>query len=146
MNFSINPPKTLSSTLTIRSSSKRIFSVLRKRCLSARMTHLILGRFVLKCAKRSCQKTKTDGIQFHSYLEHVFIYHSYRYHPHPRLLPSPASHVFIRGAEEERYCVVDITRLLRGNGEATILEEVEISRAIFELYEGGVVGRLFYCY
>jgi len=39
------------------------------------------------------------------------------------------------GAQEETYTVVE----LRGNQFPRILEEVEYSRALFELYEGGVV-------
>ena len=57
-----------------------------------------------------------------------------RYHPHPKFLPYPAKHVSIRGAEEEKYTLVDITK-----GAPKILEEIEFSRALFEVYEGGVV-------
>ncbi|CDO70744.1 hypothetical protein BN946_scf184798.g59 [Trametes cinnabarina] len=61
------------------------------------------------------------------------------YHTHPRYLPYPAKHVSIRGAEEEKYCVVDVTRVGKPGGTATILEEIEVSRALFEIYEGAVV-------
>ncbi|KAJ7632232.1 P-loop containing nucleoside triphosphate hydrolase protein [Roridomyces roridus] len=62
------------------------------------------------------------------------------YHTHPKFLPYPSKHVFIRGIQEERYTVVDITSLSdrSGGGSMYILEEVEISRALFEIYEGGV--------
>ncbi|KAL0947335.1 hypothetical protein HGRIS_013454 [Hohenbuehelia grisea] len=56
------------------------------------------------------------------------------YHPHPRFLPSPSRHIHIRGAQEDKYAVVDIT----DPNNARILEEVEVSRALFEIYEGGV--------
>jgi DEAD/DEAH box helicase domain-containing protein len=58
-----------------------------------------------------------------------------RYYTHPSYLPFPAKHVTIRGVEEEKYAIVDIAK-------GTILEEVEISRALFEIYEGAVVSHL----
>lgn len=64
-----------------------------------------------------------------------------RYHPHPKFLPFPAKHVAIRGAQEEKYAVVDITKVGQAGGSARILEEIEISRALFEIYEGAVVRR-----
>ncbi|KAI0747965.1 P-loop containing nucleoside triphosphate hydrolase protein [Daedaleopsis nitida] len=60
------------------------------------------------------------------------------YHTHPRYLPYPAKHVSIRGIEDEKYSVVDITRVGRPGGTAHLLEEVELSRALFEIYEGAV--------
>ncbi|KAH9854069.1 DEAD/H helicase [Lenzites betulinus] len=60
------------------------------------------------------------------------------YHTHPKYLPYPSRHVSIRGAEEEKYSVVDVTRLGKSGGSATILEEIELSRALFEIYEGAV--------
>ncbi|KIM49038.1 hypothetical protein M413DRAFT_438203 [Hebeloma cylindrosporum] len=56
------------------------------------------------------------------------------YHTHPKFLPFPCQHVSIRGAREETYTVVEV----RGREAAYMLEEVECSRALFELYEGGV--------
>jgi hypothetical protein len=47
--------------------------------------------------------------------------------------------VSLRGAEEDKYCAIDVTRMGQDGGLAHILEEVEVSRAIFELYEGAVV-------
>ena len=38
--------------------------------------------------------------------------------------------------EEEKYMVVE----LHNDGRVTQLEEVEVSRAMFEIYEGGVVS------
>ncbi|EJF65709.1 P-loop containing nucleoside triphosphate hydrolase protein [Dichomitus squalens LYAD-421 SS1] len=60
------------------------------------------------------------------------------YHTHPRYLPYPSKHVSIRGAEEEKYSVVDVTRIGKPGGTAHILEEIELSRALFEIYEGAV--------
>jgi ATP-dependent helicase YprA (DUF1998 family) len=67
---------------------------------------------------------------------------STRYHTNPKFLPFPARHIALRGAQEEKYIVVDVTKQL--GGSANIIEEVEISRALFELYEGGVVRRFNY--
>lgn len=44
----------------------------------------------------------------------------------------------LRGVEEEKYVLIDITEFERG-GSAKLVEEIEISRALFEVYEGGVV-------
>ena len=44
----------------------------------------------------------------------------------------------LRGAEEDKYVLIDITEFERG-GTAKLVEEIEISRALFEVYEGGVV-------
>jgi len=46
--------------------------------------------------------------------------------------------VNLRGVEEEKYVLVDITEFEPG-GTAKLVEEIEISRALFEVYEGGVV-------
>ncbi|KAK1232495.1 ATP-dependent 3'-5' DNA helicase [Marasmius sp. AFHP31] len=55
------------------------------------------------------------------------------YHANPKFLPSPSQLIAIRGAREVKYVLVDIT-----HSNKKILEEVEISRALFEVYEGGV--------
>jgi DEAD/DEAH box helicase domain-containing protein len=68
-----------------------------------------------------------------------------RYHPNPKFLPHPSRHVSLRGAEEDKYCAIDITNLIRGE-HAIILEEIEISRAVFELYEGAVVNDSYFPY
>jgi hypothetical protein len=49
----------------------------------------------------------------------------------------------IGGAYEETYAVVEI-RGSQPQEAAYILEEVECSRALFELYEGGVVGIMLF--
>ncbi|PPQ63182.1 hypothetical protein CVT24_005727 [Panaeolus cyanescens] len=59
------------------------------------------------------------------------------FHPHPRFLPFPSKHVSIRGAQEEVYMVVEVNDE-RFSSNSRLLEEVEFSRALFELYEGGV--------
>ncbi|KAJ7286047.1 P-loop containing nucleoside triphosphate hydrolase protein [Mycena rebaudengoi] len=60
------------------------------------------------------------------------------YHPHPKFLPFPSKHISIRGVQEEVYTVLDVTGLSQSGGSAHLLEELEISRAMFEIYEGGV--------
>lgn len=64
---------------------------------------------------------------------------SSRYHTHPRFLPHPAKHISLRGGNEDEYTVVDISNIARPGGTARILEQMETSRALFELYEGAVV-------
>ncbi|KAA1474847.1 DEAD H helicase [Dentipellis sp. KUC8613] len=59
------------------------------------------------------------------------------YHTNSKFLPYPAKHVSLRGAEEEAYSVIDVSNLKKG-GSAQILEEIEVSRALFELYEGAI--------
>ncbi|KAK2467067.1 hypothetical protein APHAL10511_001325 [Amanita phalloides] len=56
------------------------------------------------------------------------------YHPHPSCLPYPSRHITIRGVQEEKYTVVEVKR----EDKVEILEEIEESRAMFEVYEGGV--------
>ncbi|TCD65415.1 hypothetical protein EIP91_002714 [Steccherinum ochraceum] len=60
------------------------------------------------------------------------------YHTHNKYLPYPAKHISLRGVEEERYCVVDVSKVGKSGGNPRMLEEVEISRALFEIYEGGI--------
>ncbi|KDQ60612.1 hypothetical protein JAAARDRAFT_555490 [Jaapia argillacea MUCL 33604] len=60
------------------------------------------------------------------------------YHPHPKFLPYPARHIALRGVEEEKYVVIDVTKLGQAGGDGHIVEEVEVSRALFEIYEGAV--------
>jgi DEAD/DEAH box helicase domain-containing protein len=66
-----------------------------------------------------------------------------RYHTHPKYLPFPSKHISIRGAKEETYVIVDITKTGNAAGSGKILEEVELSRALFEIYEGAVVRHFF---
>ncbi|KAJ9662869.1 ATP-dependent 3'-5' DNA helicase [Neophaeococcomyces mojaviensis] len=55
------------------------------------------------------------------------------YHTHPRFRPLPSKHVNIRDTEDDSFAVVDIT-----HGRNIVLEEVEVSRAFFTLYDGGI--------
>lgn len=55
------------------------------------------------------------------------------YHAHNRFLPWPSKHVSLRGVEEDRYAVIDIT-----NGRNIVIEEIEASRTSFTLYDGGI--------
>ncbi|KAI9452326.1 P-loop containing nucleoside triphosphate hydrolase protein [Russula earlei] len=67
------------------------------------------------------------------------------FHTHPKHLPYPAAALSIRGADEERYTVIDVSNTESGV-KGRILEETEISRALFELYEGAIFlhqGRTF---
>ncbi|ELU43505.1 DEAD/H helicase [Rhizoctonia solani AG-1 IA] len=52
------------------------------------------------------------------------------YHTNPKFLPFPSKYISIRGIEEEKYVVIDTT--LHSEGQVKILEEIEVSRAIFE--------------
>ncbi|KAH9060057.1 P-loop containing nucleoside triphosphate hydrolase protein [Lactarius vividus] len=59
------------------------------------------------------------------------------FHTHPKHLPHPAGALSIRGAEEEKYAVIDVSN--SGFGvKGRVLEETEVSRALFELYEGAI--------
>lgn len=45
------------------------------------------------------------------------------------------TNIFSGGAQEERYAVVCV----KTDAANIVLEEVEVSRAMFEIYEGGIV-------
>ncbi|KAF8316647.1 P-loop containing nucleoside triphosphate hydrolase protein [Clavulina sp. PMI_390] len=60
------------------------------------------------------------------------------YHTHTKYLPYPAKHVALRGAREDKYTIIDITNADKPDGRSRVLEEIELSRALFEAYEGGV--------
>ncbi|KAG6832721.1 hypothetical protein H0H92_012293 [Tricholoma furcatifolium] len=76
------------------------------------------------------------------------------YHTNPKFLPFPSRYISIRkanfiekdltadctpgGAQEEKYAVVNVTKSTQSCRTGSILEEVELSRAMFEVYEGGV--------
>lgn len=59
------------------------------------------------------------------------------FHTHPKHLPHPAGALSIRGADEEKYAVIDVSSSASGV-KGRILEETEVSRALFELYEGAI--------
>ncbi|KIJ60621.1 hypothetical protein HYDPIDRAFT_32044 [Hydnomerulius pinastri MD-312] len=97
----------------------------------------------LQCAAQEMPLSKDDHIYFGPLLAELCDTKLTKdqdgwYHTHPKFLPYPAKHVSIRGIEEEKYSLVDITKVGEKNEVPKILEEVEISRALFEVYEGGV--------
>ncbi|KAJ9270307.1 hypothetical protein DTO212C5_3550 [Paecilomyces variotii] len=55
------------------------------------------------------------------------------YHCHERFRPQPSRYVSIRDTEENHFAVIDTT-----NNRNIVLEEVEESRALFTIYEGGI--------
>lgn len=55
------------------------------------------------------------------------------YHCHPRFLPQPSRCVSIRNTEEHHFAIIDAT-----NARNIVLEEIEASRALFTVYEGGI--------
>lgn len=55
------------------------------------------------------------------------------YHCHGRFRPQPAKCVSIRDTEEDHFAIIDTT-----NARNVVLEEVEASRALFTIYEGGI--------
>lgn len=55
------------------------------------------------------------------------------YHCNERFRPYPSKYVMIRDTEDGHFAVVDIT-----NDRNVVLEEVEPSRALFTIYEGGI--------
>ncbi|KAG6909832.1 hypothetical protein DXG01_015105 [Tephrocybe rancida] len=97
----------------------------------------------LQCAAQEMPLSSEDGQYFGALFDEVCKSHLVKdqdgwYHTHPKFLPFPSKFISIRGAQEEKYAVVDVTKTGGGRG-GSILEEVEISRAMFEVYEGGVV-------
>lgn len=57
------------------------------------------------------------------------------YLTHPKYKPRPSVMVPIRGAQEPKYTVLDVTNATV-NGKVVILEELELSRALFEVSTG----------
>ena len=55
------------------------------------------------------------------------------YQCHERFLPQPSRHVSIRDTEDQHFAIVDTT-----NDRNIVLEEIEASRALFTVYEGGI--------
>ncbi|KAG6849336.1 hypothetical protein H0H93_009302 [Arthromyces matolae] len=66
------------------------------------------------------------------------------YHAHPKFLPFPSKFISIRGAQEDKYAVINVTKTEESGQPGSILEEVEVSRSMFELYEGGVVKHVLH--
>ena len=46
----------------------------------------------------------------------------------------------IRGIQEDTYTVIDYTAVMQSDGAPKMLEEIEVSRAMFEAFEGAVVS------
>lgn len=63
---------------------------------------------------------------------------------HLSIISHSSNSVHTGGAQEEKYSLIDISKVGEG-GLPSILEEVEISRAQYEVYEGAVVC-LYICY
>ncbi|KAG7452861.1 P-loop containing nucleoside triphosphate hydrolase protein [Guyanagaster necrorhizus] len=55
------------------------------------------------------------------------------YHTHHKFRPYPSKYITLRGVEEDKYLIIDVTQ-----GRHTILEEMEMSRVLFEIYDGAV--------
>lgn len=55
------------------------------------------------------------------------------YHTHERFRPQPSRCVSIRDTEDQHFAVIDTT-----HARNIVLEEVEASRALFTIYEGGI--------
>ena len=66
----------------------------------------------------------------------------FRYETHPKFLPYPSKYISLRGSADEEYSVIDVSKVGKPGGVARILEQMELSRALFELYEGAVVCML----
>lgn len=130
-----------------------IFNAPHMKCHCLCKMRFTLALVCVKSVKVNSEKTRTNGKQ--TFTKYSLLFHRFRrYHPHPKFLPYPSRHVTIRepvtyspppylslnpgsgGALEEKYTVVNVTN-------SSILEEVEVSRAMFELYEGGVVSSPF---
>ncbi|KAF7440973.1 hypothetical protein PC9H_001322 [Pleurotus ostreatus] len=93
----------------------------------------------LQCAAHEMPVSTEDEVYFGSSLKHICETRLTKdadgwYHPHTKFLPSPSRHISIRGVQEEKYAVVDVTK----DTYPVIIEETEVSRALFEIYEGGV--------
>lgn len=94
----------------------------------------------LQCAAHELPLSKSDTVFFGPLLPEICDNRLTKdedgwYLTHPKYLPYPAKHVSIRGIDEEKYVVVEVRK--SGEGDR-ILEELEVSRALFEVYEGGV--------
>ena len=55
------------------------------------------------------------------------------YHCHERFRPHPSRCVSIRDTEEHHFAIIDTT-----NARNIVIEEIEASRALFTIYEGGI--------
>ncbi|TRM57588.1 P-loop containing nucleoside triphosphate hydrolase protein [Schizophyllum amplum] len=97
----------------------------------------------LQCAAHEMPISDQDDIYFGPHMREICERRLSKdddgwYHAHPKFLPYPSQHVSIRGMQEEKYLVVDVTK----SQAPKVLEELEISRALFEIYEGAVVNEI----
>ncbi|CCM03863.1 uncharacterized protein FIBRA_06013 [Fibroporia radiculosa] len=97
----------------------------------------------LQCAAHELPLAFEDEVYFGPYMKEICETRLVKdregwFNPHPKSLPFPAKHISLRGAQEDKYELIDITRLGKPGGHAQILEQIEVSRALFEIYEGGV--------
>lgn len=67
-----------------------------------------------------------------------------RYHPNPKYLPFPAHHIAIRGIQEDNYVILEIPppgeNGVMNEPTKRVLEEIEFSRALFEVSFLSVIG------
>ncbi|EKM55638.1 uncharacterized protein PHACADRAFT_256401 [Phanerochaete carnosa HHB-10118-sp] len=96
----------------------------------------------LQCAGQEMPLSEEDGKYFGPLMKQICESRLVKdeegwYHTHPKFLPQPAKHISLRGGNEDEYSVIDVTKVAQG-GTARILETMETSRALFELYEGAV--------
>jgi hypothetical protein len=75
------------------------------------------------------------------------ILENHRFHPNPRYLPYPSLHIAIRGIQEEHYTVLEVPPPVNGASNSgfggRILEEIEFSRALFEVGTLSNLGQMF---
>ncbi|ODV91043.1 hypothetical protein CANCADRAFT_57410 [Tortispora caseinolytica NRRL Y-17796] len=57
-----------------------------------------------------------------------------KYHPSPQYLPHPPSMVALRGVQEDKFVLLDVS-----NEKPKVLEEIEESRLTFTIYDGAII-------
>jgi hypothetical protein len=102
------------------------------RCLGLWTTSNTLAPCSKKYAVHILSKIAKGGMLEAYSIVFILVFET-RYHVHPRYLPYPAKNISLRGVEEERYSVIDVTKVGQPGGQPKILEEVEDSRALFEV-------------
>ncbi|KAF7311613.1 DEAD H helicase [Mycena kentingensis (nom. inval.)] len=106
--------------------------------LVVELDNRILLEAHLQCAAHEMPLCDADELFFGPLMKDICLTSLRRdnegwYHAHAKFLPFPSKFISIRGIQEEVYTVIDMT-----NGHPRLLEEIEVSRAQFEVYEGGV--------
>ncbi|KAF9036912.1 P-loop containing nucleoside triphosphate hydrolase protein [Hymenopellis radicata] len=92
----------------------------------------------LQCAANEMPISLKDEVYFGPHLEEICrtrltVDDDGWYHTYTKFLPYPSKFIAIRGVQEETYVILDATA-----ANHRILEEMEVSRVLFEIYEGGV--------